>query len=778
MRPPLLFSARILMISRLTPSLIIAISLVLWPLGLLADPLNPTAETPAENPTPAPASKTLKEQIADIKNELAVFNQTLATQAPEAADKPEDEYINEKRNRLENVQRALEELFANDQRQDDLKKRQEVFAQERDKKQDLEKGPPYAITYKDKLQRIFERAVSNVSARELQIEFLQQQLQNQITDLKNTEASVRQQEEMLENNSESTNTIKLQQQVELQKLRLKEVQSTLNLTQANITYNQSYLELEKNQRSAAQINLDTAKGQVSFTKEDLDRLTEKYTQNQKDFAKEGEAVYKYAKQVRRDYDNKQQELTTEKDKPHAPEDTTYEPKITELNKQVNDLTRELERADRLVEMVQHSVDIAAVKRMLWEARFKVFQQKSPEILASTRETVNNANRWISGRSDLLIAKVQHDFIDEQTLAKQLKGKVNYQVLRERIMDDAERVLWLAKQLDNEINANTSNGSLSKQLKTSSESFFYTIKQLWSYEVFSVEDTVKVDGKTVTASRGVTVSKLIKVLFVILFGALAVVLLARWGEHHAIKKWGWRKESARLARRWIHGIGFVILTLSALSWANIPLSIFAFMGGALAIGFGFGVQNLLKNLMSGVMLLLERPLRIGDLIELDGVQGTVINIGIRSVTIRSGNGVETLVPNSILIEQKLTNWTYSNNIVRFSFSIGVDYNSPVEQVRELLKNIVSEHAHIIKSPAPEVSFDDFGSSSLVFNIYYWLDISAEPGSRQIASELRFTILKAFAEANIHIAFPQREIHLHTSGTPIKVQEASAEQDKTG
>lgn len=764
----------------LSISVLLSLSTAFWTAQVCAEPslLNPLDDAPATaTETPVASSKSLKDQIADVKNELTAFNQAMAALAADAADRPSEEYINEKRNRLENVQRALEELLANDQRVDDLKKRQEVFAQERGKKQDPEKGPPFSITFKDKLQRIFERALANVSARELQIEFLQQQLQNQITEVKNNEAAVRQQEEALENNKEPTEAPALLRQVELQKLRLKEMQTSLNLTQANISYNTAYLELEKNQREAAQANLDGIKGQVEFSKADYDRLIEKYTQNQKDYAKEGEAVYKYAKQVRRDYDNKQQELTAEKEKPHPPEDSAGEQKLADINKQFSDLTRELERADRLVEMVQHSVDIAAVKRLLWEARYKVFLQKTPEVLVSARDTVNNANRWVSGRSDLLIAKVQHDYVDEQTLARQLKGKVNYQALRERIMDDAERVLWLAKQLDSEVNSDYSNGSLTKTLKNSSDSFLYQAKQFWNYEVFSVEDTVKIDGKVVTASRGVTVSKLTKVLIVILLGALAVILLARWGESHAIKKWFWRRESARLARRWIHGLGFVVLTLSALSWANIPLSVFAFMGGALAIGFGFGVQNLLKNLMSGVMLLLERPLRIGDLIELDSIQGTVINIGIRSVTIRSGNGVETLVPNSILIEQKLTNWTYSNNIVRFQFAIGVDYTSPVERVREILQEIVTQHPSILKEPYPEVSFDDFGADSLIFTVYYWLDLGADLGPRKIASELRFTIFKAFTDAKINIAFPQRDIHLHTND-PLKVQVATPEDDKTG
>ena len=112
-------------------------------------------------------------------------------------------------------------------------------------------------------------------------------------------------------------------------------------------------------------------------------------------------------------------------------------------------------------------------------RAKEHSNKTPEVLVSAREVVNNANRWVR-RSDLLIAKVQHDYVDEQTPAKQLAGKVNYQVLRERIMDDAERVLWLAKQLDNEINADNANGSLGKTLKNSSDTFIYQAKQFWNY----------------------------------------------------------------------------------------------------------------------------------------------------------------------------------------------------------------------------------------------------------------------------------------------------------
>ena len=117
------------------------------------------------------------------------------------------------------------------------------------------------------------------------------------------------------------------------------------------------------------------------------------------------------------------------------------------------------------------------------------------------------------------------------------------------------------------------------------------------------------------------------------------------------------------------------------------------------------------------------------------------------------------------------------MVRFQFAIGVDYNSPVERVREILQEIIANHANVLKDPYPEVSFDDFGADSLIFTVYYWLDLSGDLGPRRVASELRFAIIKAFNDARINIAFPQRDIHLHTNN-PLRVQMAPLDDDKTG
>ena len=368
-------------------------------------------------------------------------------------------------------------------------------------------------------------------------------------------------------------------------------------------------------------------------------------------------------------------------------------------------------------------------------------------------------------------------MDDKSLSNVLKNKISYSDIRERVLQDAELVGWSARKLRQEIEASHGRGSLGQQVKSGAQTLLFQLQILWAYELFAVTDTAVIDGKTVNLSRGITVGKIVRALIFILLGALAVMLLARLGEKHAVRKLGWREESARIARRWIHRVGVVALIITALAWVNIPLSIFAFMGGALAIGFGFGVQNLFKNLICGVMLLLERPLRIGDLVELDGVRGTVINIGIRSVTIRSASGIETLVPNSLFIEQKLTNWTYSNSIVRFNFTVGVDYQAPVDKVRDILTAALNADPLILNQPRPEVSLDDFGPDSLMFSVYYWLDLNAEGSSRNVASELRYTICHEFSAANINMAYTQRDVHIHAS-SPLRVELLKTQDDDTG
>lgn len=293
------------------------------------------------------------------------------------------------------------------------------------------------------------------------------------------------------------------------------------------------------------------------------------------------------------------------------------------------------------------------------------------------------------------------------------------------------------------------------------------RSAWNFELFAVQDTIEVDGQMITGSRGITVGKVTAAILIVVLGFFVLRLAVRLIGRVAERRWAANPNEVRLLGKWMVALGMVVLVLISLEMVKIPITVFAFLGGAIAIGLGFGMQNLLKNLISGVMVITERPFRLGDTVEVGGIRGEVTDVNLRACTIRDINGIETLVPNSTLIEQNVTNWTYTSRKVRFTVRVGVAYGSPVRQVAELLKAAAERHGLVLDAPAPEVLFEDFGADSLTFALNYWLEIKPGIVSREVASDLRFMIEKSFAEHGIVIAFPQRDVHLDST-TPLQVQ----------
>ena len=292
-------------------------------------------------------------------------------------------------------------------------------------------------------------------------------------------------------------------------------------------------------------------------------------------------------------------------------------------------------------------------------------------------------------------------------------------------------------------------------------------QLWQFELFAVVDTIEVEGQPITGKRSVTVGKVATALSILVVGLWISFKLTRLTEHIAVTRRGIDASSARIARRWILFLIGVILVMTSFVMVKIPLTVFAFTGGALAIGAGFGMQNLLKNLISGLMLLLEHPFRPGDLVEVGGIRGRVIDIGMRSSHFRDGNGIETLIPNSTFVEENVTNWTLSSQSVRIVVKLGVAYDSPVQKLTELLLETAIRHGLVQDKPDPQVLFEDFGSDALQFGLYVWVEIKRDVDWRTIASDLRFMIHKTLSANGIVMAFPQRDIHVDAE-KPLQVR----------
>jgi small-conductance mechanosensitive channel len=278
-------------------------------------------------------------------------------------------------------------------------------------------------------------------------------------------------------------------------------------------------------------------------------------------------------------------------------------------------------------------------------------------------------------------------------------------------------------------------------------FWNLVLAVWQHPVFGA-----------SGDAPITVGQIVLVLLLLAVGLLGGRIAQRQVGRRLLRSHLQPDAAHAIERILFYGI-VALVAVTAMGLLNIPLTAFAFVSGAVAIGVGFGAQNIINNFISGWILMTERPVRMGDFIEIDGAHGTVETIGNRSTRIRRVDGVHLLVPNSTLLEQTVVNWTLVDNNVRTSVSVGVAYGSDVKLVAELIAKAAAEHPDILKEPPPVVVFDDFGDSALQFEVLFWSDAGAERGLRAIRSDLRFTLNARFAEHNISIPFPQRDVHLY-------------------
>jgi small-conductance mechanosensitive channel len=203
-----------------------------------------------------------------------------------------------------------------------------------------------------------------------------------------------------------------------------------------------------------------------------------------------------------------------------------------------------------------------------------------------------------------------------------------------------------------------------------------------------------------------------------------------------------------------GLG-LILALSVLGVSTTSLAV---VFGALSIGIGFGLQAIFNNFVSGIILLFERPIQVGDAVEVQGIWGTVKKINVRATVVQTFDNASLIIPNSEFISSQVTNWSFKERSLRRKVSVGVAYGSDVELVRQTLLEIPNQIKNVLKKPKPDVIFDDHGDSALIFTLRYWTTVDYYYTT---STDIRFTIDRLFRERNIEIAFPQRDIHIRST-----------------
>ena len=276
-------------------------------------------------------------------------------------------------------------------------------------------------------------------------------------------------------------------------------------------------------------------------------------------------------------------------------------------------------------------------------------------------------------------------------------------------------------------------------------------------------------------RSITIKKIILALFILFVGLFLANLFSIFVANRILARTQ-LDESAKAA---IHKVSFFLLTiilfLYALHTVNIPLTILTLLGGAVAIGVGFGSQNLLNNFISGFIIMFERPIKIDDVIEIDNIIGRVQHIGTRCTQIRTPANLNILVPNSSFLEKNIINWTLSDDIVRCDVSVGVAYGSSTRDTAKALAKAIEEHDLILNKPEPLIIFKDFGDNSLVFEIYFWIRLGkGHMMKMKTESNVRFLIEKHLRETGIVVAFPQRDVHMDTS-KPLDLRIINVDKD---
>ena len=272
----------------------------------------------------------------------------------------------------------------------------------------------------------------------------------------------------------------------------------------------------------------------------------------------------------------------------------------------------------------------------------------------------------------------------------------------------------------------------------------------------------VGGTTVTIASVVSF-----VVFVL--AAYGASWLMRRSLHRVYRRRGLDEGVQHALDRLLHYSVVALGSFLALDNLGVSVTALAGLGAVLAVGIGFGLQNIAQNFVSGLILLLERPVKKGDFVEVGDVRGTVRDIRARATVVTTLDNVDIIVPNGQFITEPVTNATFGDRRVRVKVKVGVAYGSDAERVRRTLLEVAEASPALLRDPPPQVLFRDFGESSLDFELQAWL---ADPRDENpVASGLRFAIDAAFRENGIEIPFPQRDLHLR-SGWPARAADAGS------
>jgi potassium efflux system protein len=776
----------------LLTTLALALVPIILPAQIPGLPLTKPSAPPEAKPAPA-NPKSAIQQVTAALAEARTRLQRLDSATPETlpADISPTE-VSERRSNLIriafNLERTLKGLESADADAVTAKEAKRRSAEWRG----FDKPPPYSFLFFDELRNQRDAALAKLHSYQATVTLLERQvasLQEQYRDAeKSTQIAADKAARAKGTSGESSALWRL----DASNLLLQATGTSLSYYQQSISSHQPRITAAEADLALVEHQLQAVDKHVVFTDEDLATATTsargKATAAEKELvklAKRHANILAERDQLRSDIDK----LRQEKDAAAAPpEGAKPDPKLVAAEAKLRAVNAEEEALSYAMDLLGASLRIYADVPEALKLRRELLSSPSADERARARKQLMEIQRTVRGWQ----AFSENEHAAVAAAIREQESRITGMVADSPERTSAQRVLAALHQKNECVNLldeliTNCGRSIDRWVNDDAESlqkrsagqrtgdaisaFWGAVARVWNFSVYSYSDTVEVNGQSVTVKRGLSLGWLLGAVLFFLLSYRGASWVSRRIQATVIQR-GWAGEAqTRTLRRWTMVAVGALLALFTLHLLKIPLTAFAFLGGALAIGFGFGTQTIFKNLISGIIVLAERKIKVGDILDVDGVIGKVSSVDTRSSTLRGFDGVETLIPNSLLLENRVTNWTHSNARMRRVVKVGVAYGSPLQKVAEILADCAKRHGLILPDPAPLVLLEDFGADSLMFGVYFWVELKESTNANQIASDLRFMIDKRFAEAGIVIAFPQRDIHLNTSN-PLEVRMAPA------
>lgn len=726
-----------------------------------------SAAAPSVEAEPSPDRATYAEQLTRIESHineteaLVAENQILEESGEEEVRGIPIELIQQRTAAYRKLAMAYQRQFNALRDLIDLEEQQATVEAEREEALQIQEEPPYAMAFLDGLLDRVAAKQMDVAAEALSLRALRELVSMEYGDIASARTALNRVSERLRSAGQHDRPVVLY-----------EVETARIVLQANETeYEAARLELSRTeaQKALLETRLDIARERLArarlqtlFRQDELDGIIERQQATL-------EALGEEAQQVRNAIEQHRSRIASAE---RALERATDEEAQLRARDDLELARRRMEAARIHLAILESLQEYENEIVSLWQTRFWVANPTlSPESpnwaewandLRARLDVFNqerNAGdqRAMSLRSQIttLESRLADEGVDRRLLEQQLTVLRDREAVRTRIQMRMHQIINLAERVLEEVRM--------RQMERSwRERFLDTGRYIYGIGTLTLDrELAEIGGESITPR------KLFYVLLILVLGFGFGRLLIRWLRYHALEKMHLRSNVVLIFEKLSHYLLFIIVVYMALNFVNIPLTIFTFLGGAIAIGIGFGAQNLISNFLSGLILMGEQPIRLGDWVEIEGSLGIITNIGARASRLRMFNGVDVLIPNSKFLENNVINWTLSDRQIRHQIKVGVAYGSPTREAARLILRAVTEHGLVQDEPEPKVLFEDFGDDALQFSAYFWVEIGPNIDARIVLSDIRHRIDKLFKEAGIVIAFPQRDVHLDTTA-PLSIE----------